>query len=90
MIASTITIELYGIPRARAGTAEIVVAGVTPREALVALAEACPGMGDVFRPDGRLSPQFLLSLGGTQFLTDLDRPLQPGARLLLLSADAGG
>jgi hypothetical protein len=32
----------------------------------------------------------LLSLDGERFVTDLAEPLPPGARLLLLSADAGG
>jgi hypothetical protein len=40
--------------------------------------------------DGRLAPVYLLSLNGERFLTDLDERLPAGARLLLLSADAGG
>ena len=34
--------------------------------------------------------EYLLSLDGERFLTDLDEALPMEARLLLLSADAGG
>ena len=86
----TVTIELFGIPRARAGRSEVVVTAATAAEALAALSVACPNFVEWRRPDGRLSPLFLLSLDGKQFVTDLDQPLASGDRLLLLSADAGG
>jgi molybdopterin converting factor small subunit len=85
-----VTVELFGVPRARAGCAELTLAAATAGEALAALAEACPGLGELRRPDGRLAPQYLLSLDGERFVTDLAEPLRPGERLLLLSADAGG
>jgi hypothetical protein len=37
-----------------------------------------------------VAPHYLLSVNGATFVEDLARPLQPGDRLLLLSADAGG
>ncbi|HLW65559.1 MAG TPA: MoaD/ThiS family protein [Gemmataceae bacterium] len=85
-----ITIELYGIARARAGRSEFAIQAATPHEALVRLAEACPSIGDVCQGDGRLAPQYLLSLDGRQFILNLTKPLHAGDRLLLLSADAGG
>ena len=90
MSAPAVTVELFGVPRARAGLAELSVSAATAGEALAALAAACPGLGELCRPDGRLAPQYLLSLDGKRFVTDLAEPLRPGERLLLLSADAGG
>jgi molybdopterin converting factor small subunit len=90
MSNAAVTIELFGVPRARAGRQEVVVPATTAGEALAALVDACPDLAGVCRPDGRLAPHYLLSLDGQRFVTDLDQPLQPGDRLLLLSADAGG
>ena len=84
-----ITIELYGIARARAGQREFTLQAATAYEALKLLAETCPGLGELFQ-NGGLAPQFLLSLDGKQFLLNLAKPLHAGDRLLLLSADAGG
>ncbi len=86
----TITIELFGMPRARAGTKEVVVSASTVGEALAEVVKVSPKLADVFRADGSLSPQYLLSLDGQQFVSDLTHPLRSGDRLLLLSADAGG
>lgn len=90
MAATDVTVELFGVPRARAGRAELTVSAATAGEALAALAAACPSLGELRRPDGRLAPQYLLSLDGERFVTDLAEPLRPGTHLLLLSADAGG
>ena len=90
MTNASITFELYGVPRARAGRAELVVSAATVGEALAALVEACPGLAGLRQADGRLDPHYLLSHAGERFLTDLTQPLHPGDRLLLLSADAGG
>jgi molybdopterin converting factor small subunit len=90
MSAPAVTVELFGVPRVRAGLAELSVSAATAGEALAALAAACPGLGELRLPDGRLAPQYLLSLDGERFVTDLTEPLRPGERLLLLSADAGG
>ena len=86
----TITIELFGMPRARAGMKEVVVPASTVAEALAEVIKECPKLGDVVRADGSLSPQYLLSLDGQRFVTDLSHPLRSEDRLLLLSADAGG
>ena len=90
MSPPTVTVEFFGLPRARAGRAELTVAATTAGEALMAIAVACPALADLNRPDGRLAPHYLLSLDGERFVTDPAETLPPGARLLLLSADAGG
>ena len=84
-----VTVEFYGIPRQRAGRAELTVRADTVAEVLAAVERECPrlaGLGDA----GRLAPHYLLSLHGHQFVTDLRQRLRDGDRLLLLSADAGG
>jgi molybdopterin converting factor small subunit len=89
MTAPSVTVEFFGVPRARAGRRELTVAAASATAALDAVA-ACPALGNLRTADGRLAPYYLLSLDGTRFLTDLAEPLRPGDRLLLLSADAGG
>ena len=85
-----ITVELYGMARARAGRKELTVSAATAGEALRAVLEVCPALSGLCRPGGQLAPHYLLSLDGERFLTDLAESLRPGDRLVLLSADAGG
>jgi molybdopterin converting factor small subunit len=86
----SVTVEFYGMPRQRAGRAELTVAAATVAEVLAAVARACPRLADLVREDGRLAPHYLLSLDGREFVADPRQALRPGERLLLLSADAGG
>jgi molybdopterin converting factor small subunit len=85
-----VTVEFYGMPRQRAGRAELAAAADTAAAALARVAEACPGLRPLLTPDGRLDPRYLLSIDGERFVADLSEPLPAGSRLLLLSADAGG
>ena len=84
-----IIVEFYGVPRQRAGRAELAVHADTPRAALAAVAAACPGLADVLA-NGHLATHYLLSVNGDRFSTDLDEELATDTTLLLLSADAGG
>jgi hypothetical protein len=86
----TVTVELYGIPRHRAGRAELAVAPGSVADVLAAVERVCPGLGGLRSPNGGLALQYRLSLDGERFLTDPAERLRPGARVLLLSADAGG
>jgi molybdopterin converting factor small subunit len=90
MTEPVVVIELFGIPRQRAGRKEVTVTADTVGAALAALARACPALAGLCRADGTLAPQYLLSRNGERFLTDLGEAVRPGERLLLLSADAGG
>ncbi len=90
MSLPVVTIEFYGIPRARAGRKDLVVSATTAGEALAEVARECPNLAGMFQSDGRLSPHYLLSLDGQSFVTDLAHLLHSGDRLLLLSADVGG
>jgi hypothetical protein len=84
-----VTVEFYGIPRQRAGRAELAVPAGTVADLLAAVEQACPGLAGLAR-NGRVTPHYLLSLDGRRFLTDLGQVVAPGERVLLLSADAGG
>jgi molybdopterin converting factor small subunit len=88
--AGLVTVEFYGVPRQRAGRAELVVLASTVAELLEGVERTCPGLTGLRRPDGRLTAQYLLSIDGRQFVTDPGQGLRPGDRVLLLSADAGG
>jgi molybdopterin converting factor small subunit len=85
-----VTIEFFGIPRQRAGRAELAVPAGTVSELLESVERSCPELTGLRQADGRLAPHYLLSIDGQQFVTDLQQKLRPGERLLLLSADAGG
>src|SRR3954452_13768236 len=87
--SGTVTVEFFGIPRQRAGRAELLVAAGTVAEVLGAVETACPGL-DGLRVNNRLSPHYLLSIDGQRFVDGLDMPLVAGQNVLLLSADAGG
>lgn len=88
--SGAVIIEFFGVPRLRAGCAELLVPLGTVGETLARVEHACPGLRGLVQADGRLAPHYLLSVNGCQFVSDVSRVLQPGDRLLLLSADAGG
>ena len=85
----TVTVEFFGVPRLRAGVAAVTVAAGTLRSVLAAAARACPGVAALVL-DGVPGPHILVSLDGERFVTDPDEVIPAGARVLLLSADAGG
>jgi molybdopterin converting factor small subunit len=85
-----VTIELFGVPRLRAGVARFALEAATLSEALSGLGSACPGLrGSVLR-GGCLHPAYRLSLNSDRFVSDPELPLADGDTLLLLAADVGG
>lgn len=86
---SEVIIEFYGIPRQRAGRADLPIRADTVSDALAAVVKACPGLHDVLLR-GNLAPHYRVSVDGNRFVTEMNERLAPGTRLLLLSADAGG
>lgn len=84
-----IRVEFYGVPRLRAGRADLTVAAATVAEALGAVEKACPGLERLWQ-GSQLRPEFLLSLNGERFVGDLTQRLKSGDCLLILSADVGG
>jgi hypothetical protein len=85
-----VTVEFYGVPRLRAGRAELRVPAGPVSEVLAAVERSCPGLAGLVRPGGGLDPHYLVSLDGRRFVTDGRESVRPGERVLLLSADAGG
>lgn len=90
MIDMQTCIELYGVPRQRAGVDRLPVEATTLREALQAVVRSHPGLADCCTHDGRLRPGYIANLNGRKFVRDEDTPLSAGDAVLLLSADAGG
>lgn len=85
-----VTIELFGVPRLRAGMALISLDVFDLGSALRGLASACPGLdGSVVLGD-RVHPAYKLSLNGDAFVTEPATGLLDGDVLLLLAADVGG
>jgi hypothetical protein len=88
--AAEVTVEFYGIPRHRAGRAEVVVQATVMADLLAAVKRVCPGLADLTDQAGRLAPHYLLSIDGVDFTKDITRSVEPGMRIMLLTADAGG
>ena len=86
----TVRIELFGIPRERAGVAETTAEGARLGEVLVDLARRFPRLADACFRHQRLQTGYVANLNGERFVTDPSTPLKPGDALLILSADAGG
>lgn len=87
---ASVTVELLGLARHRAGRAELHIPGGTLADTLRSVGRECPGLEGLVNPDGSLSRRFLFSLDGERFLDDAAVPVPAGARLLILGADAGG
>ena len=82
-------VEFLGIPRERAGVAELQLEARTLGEALTQLATRYPGFAQLIS-DGRLHPSIAANLNTDLFVSDPATPLHDSDRLLILSADAGG
>ena len=82
-------VEFLGIPRERAGTAELELDADTLGQLLAALERRFPSFRDVTE-DGRLRPAFAANLNGDRFVRDPRTKLTSTDRVLILSADAGG
>ena len=67
-------VELLGLPRERAGVAELELQADTLGQLLVALAVRFPSLGELITAD-RLQPSFVANLNGDRFVSD------PGTRL---------
>ena len=82
-------VELLGVPRERAGVAELELEADTLGELLAALAVRLPSLGDLITAN-RLQPSIVANLNGDRFVSDPRTPLTEGDSILILSADAGG
>jgi molybdopterin converting factor small subunit len=84
-----VRVEFFGIPRERAGVAELELQAETLGQLLATLAVRIPSLGEVVQC-GRLGSPFLASLNGDRFVSDPATKLKETDCVLILSADAGG
>ena len=82
-------VEFLGVPRERAGIAEMDVEAETLGRLLETLATRMPGLAELIAVD-RLHPSLAASLNGDRFISDPETPLRDEDRVLILSADVGG
>ncbi len=82
-------VELLGLPRERAGIAELELEADTLGQLLTALAIRFPSFNELIAAD-RLRPSFTANLNGDRFISDPATRLREGDSVLILSADAGG
>ena len=82
-------VEFLGVPRERAGVAELDVQANTLGGLLGRLALQMPGLAELIVED-RLHPSLATSLNGDRFISDPETPLGDRDCVLILSADAGG
>ena len=82
-------VEFLGVPRERAGIAELDVQVDTLGRLLGTLAAQMPALAELITVD-RLHPSLVASLNGDRFISDPGTPLGDDDCVLILSADAGG
>ena len=85
-----VTIELFGVPRLRAGKDAFCVPAASLGEALRALGQVCPALSPSVVDGERLQPCYLVAVNGVQFTADPRTPLADGDVVVLVSAEAGG
>jgi molybdopterin-guanine dinucleotide biosynthesis protein A len=85
-----VAVELFGVPRLRAGRCRVTVEAGTIGEALGKLAAACPGLVGSVLTDGWVHPAYRICINSERFPTDPAEPLVDGDAILLMAADAGG
>lgn len=82
-------VEFLGIPRERAGIAELELDANTLGQVLEVLAARYPGLRELVA-ERRLHPSIAASLNANVFIDDPATPLARTDRLIIISADAGG
>jgi len=88
-MGSSMKVEFLGIPRERAGVAELELDAETLGQLLAALERRFPSLG-MLVDSGRLHSSILASLNGDTFVSDPRTRLSKSDCVLILSADAGG
>ena len=82
-------VEFLGVPRERAGVAELEMQADTLGQLLAALVIRFPSLGELMTTD-RLRSSFVANLNGDRFVSDPRTRLRDDDCVLILSADAGG
>jgi molybdopterin converting factor small subunit len=82
-------VELLGVPRERAGVAELELTADTLGQLMATLSVRFPSLGALIAAD-RLRPSIVANLNGDRFVSDPRTQLKEDDCVLILSADAGG
>jgi molybdopterin converting factor small subunit len=85
-----IAVELFGIPRARAGVAKTSAIGRNLGDVLADLAQKFPSLADTCIDGRSLRPGFVVNLSTNRFVTAPETPVTENDTVLLMSLDAGG
>ena len=85
-----VRVELYGLPRHRAGLSQLEVEAGTLGELCGELGAQAPALRGVCLSEAGLANGYLANLNGRRFVSDPATRLQPGDCVLILSADVGG
>lgn len=90
----TITVEFFGIPRARAGVDHVTVFSDRQSaplcDVLSEVAKLCPDFASACLDGNQLREGFIVSIDGQCFVRDESKTIYGGQSILLLSSDAGG
>ncbi len=90
MPMSCVTVEFFGIARARAGVPSAQVSADTLGDLLRQLGDKYPGLCESCIQGAEFAPGYTANINGDQFTRDPVRKLQEGDSVLILSLDAGG
>ena len=82
-------VEFLGIPRQRAGVADLELEARTLGQLLDVLADRFPDLRELI-VDGELHPSVVANLNGEEFVSDPETEFAEDDRVLILSADVGG
>jgi molybdopterin converting factor small subunit len=82
-------VEFFGVPRERAGVAELELQAETLGQLISALAIRFPSLDELITGD-QLRSSFVANLNGNRFVSDPRTQLTEHDCVLILSADAGG
>ena len=85
-----VVVELYGLPRLRAGAERIELAPGRLHALLVEMAAALPGLVPDIIAAGALTEHALVAIDGRSLLIDPAAEIPDGAVLVMISAQAGG
>jgi molybdopterin converting factor small subunit len=85
-----VAIELFGIPRSRAGLAHTTATGANVGDVLADLASHFPQLAETCIDGRTLRPGFIVNVNAERFVTSPEMQLRDGDTLLLMSLDAGG
>ena len=86
----SIRVELFGIPRLRAGVAATTAEGSRLDEILADLAPRFPDLAGTCFDGGSLRAGYLAGINGEQFVTNPATTIKPDSVLLIFSANSGG